>query len=298
MKLDTLINNLTKYIDRNELVKADVAKKIGVSPSGLSHLLSRNVNPTGEQALAILNLTKGNKSSMNTTNTTDESLDAVNAGVLARYAKNHAQITHFNAIPGNDGWVPKENVNSANDDFAELIDALNNLASNDPITLKARLADLLKGYKQVSTDTVPKASPNPNGTTRDVVTVRGGERGQRGTWIDGQKFDRNGGILNVDAPGLLEFARNDVNQLTEDRTAKSHKLAPKKFKIKGSDTLNFSRVDMEHLVNHHNENLLADKETYSANVRRIDARKAKEIRLANGNGTLEDLSAKFNSFKA
>src|ERR1700752_604272 len=106
MNLDTLINNLKTHIDRNHLTKAKVAEKIGVSPSGLSHLLSRKVNPTGEQALAILNLTKGNE--MNSTLTTSEGPEDYalqNAAVLAKYAKNPARIKYFTS---NTGWVPGE----------------------------------------------------------------------------------------------------------------------------------------------------------------------------------------------
>ena len=84
MNLDTLIEELKTHIDRKGLLKSDCAEKLGVSPSGLSHLLSRKVNPTGEQALAILNLTKGNKS-MSTKTNEDLGLDAVNASVIARY---------------------------------------------------------------------------------------------------------------------------------------------------------------------------------------------------------------------
>jgi hypothetical protein len=76
-------------------VKAKVADAIGVSPSGLSHLLSRKVNPTGEHTLAILQLTK-RKQNMNPNQlpiSDSEGMETINSSCLARYAKNkHATI--------------------------------------------------------------------------------------------------------------------------------------------------------------------------------------------------------------
>jgi len=80
VNLDTLITDLQTYIDRNQLVKAKVADAIGVKPSGLSHILSGNENPTGQQVLAIIHLTS--------TIQTDSGLKATNAAVLKRFAKN------------------------------------------------------------------------------------------------------------------------------------------------------------------------------------------------------------------
>jgi|SRR5271165_1291144 len=87
-----------------------------------------------------------------------------------------------------------------------LISAINDISANaDPEIVAARLRDLVKGWNRQSSDTVSKASPNPYGATRGAVTVKGGQSGQRSTWVDGQSFDRNGGTLNVDAKGLLDF---------------------------------------------------------------------------------------------
>lgn len=117
MNLNTLIIDLQTYIDSNKLVKAAVAKKIAMSPSGLSHLLARDFNPTGEQALAILNLTKGTQPMTTITQISDsEGLDTINASVIARYSKNHATIENFqSALNDGTGWVPGVYADPVND---------------------------------------------------------------------------------------------------------------------------------------------------------------------------------------
>src|SRR5271166_2070767 len=168
MNLDRLITNLETYIDRNELVKADVAKKIGVSPSGLSHLLSRKVNPTGQQTLAIFNLTKGK----NMTTQPQDDYALQNASVLAKYASKGMQIQHFqSSLTDGSGFVPGQ---SGDDlvDKGSIVDLLYNISKNDDSTVAAKLRDLVQALRRVPSETVEKATPNRNGVTREPLVIK------------------------------------------------------------------------------------------------------------------------------
>jgi len=54
MTLDHLIGDLRNFITEHpNLAKTDIAKSVGVTPSGLCHLLSGDAKPTVEQVLIV-----------------------------------------------------------------------------------------------------------------------------------------------------------------------------------------------------------------------------------------------------
>jgi len=97
----------------------------------------------------------------------------------------------------------------------------------------------------------------------------------------------NGGELHL-TKSLVEFAKADVAAQHQAQIAASHKIAENKVNFT-SDTMNCdSGVDLDRVKELH-------AETYKTNMPTIEAR---ALRLQNGKGNIEDLSAKYNSLKA
>ena len=113
--------------------------------------------------------------------------------------------------------------------------------------------DLVNALRRTPSETVEKARPNVNGSTQSPVTVVGGSNGQRASWVGSQAFDTtNGGVLNVNTPGLLEFAKKDVDAVNSERVSKSHKLPESpKVTLKQEMSYNTDKTDMEHVANRH-----------------------------------------------
>lgn len=229
-----------------------------------------------------------------TTNTDD--LSTINNAVLAR--KLTSTITHFQAVDGS-GWVPQEGANNdpVNDgSIADLLQTVVDSGDND--TVAAKLRALVQALKRVPSQDVPKATVNREGSTQSPVTVVGGDKGQRATWVNGTSFSTGGGVLNVSDPELLEFARKDVNEATSNRVSKSHKQEFGKVHLKNETHYNVDRTNMDRVGEIHAESIAASPEEYRANKARQIELDAQLSRLKSGKGTLEDLRSKFNSLQS
>jgi hypothetical protein len=129
--------------------------------------------------------------------------------------------------------------------------------------------------------------------TKGPVTVVGGANGQRATWINGQSFDKNGGVLDVSAnKAVVEFAKLDVAKTYDDSVKATYADHTQEMQLGNAPRFNTDRANIQAARDLHNEGLLADQSTYKENLERIEAREARFARLKNGQGTLEDKAAR------
>jgi len=277
------------YLTAHNITRAALAERIHISPQLLSEILNLNGTKaiTLETKLKLLHF-------MDNQNNDTECLEKINQAVLKRFASKGMRIEHFQSGLGlgEDGFVPREGADTE-PDFAETVSQL--LKDGRYQEAQDILAQISKNARTHSTAT--KATVNREGVTQ-VVTVKGGKDGRAASWVGTQSLDCNGGILNVDAKGLLEFCRKDVNKSTADRTAKSHKpveLPEVKFKNKTFFNTDGVNVNMEDLGQRHNQSLLADKDLYAANLQRIAERAARLARKQQGKANLDDLRTEYNS---
>jgi len=274
---------------------------LGVTKQMMSDVLSNQKTFSAENLIKskhILNIFDSMPN--NNTPTTTDDYAAQNAAVLAKYATGkHARLLNFQSglgLSAGDGFVARE----PGDELTDIVNAINEISANaDPDVVTARLRDLVKGWNRSVNGTVQKAQPNPYGATREAVRVQGGQGGARATWVDGQSFDRNGGVLNVNAKGLLEFCEKDVNKLTKARIDKTHKPVEQKVNLENKTQLNCSRYNMDAVGQWHTDAIMrsADPQMEAANRRAYAVKTEREARLAKGCGTVEDLSARLAQVK-
>jgi len=269
MNLDTLIQHLQNHIDRNELVKADVAKKIGVSPSGLSHLLSRKVNPTGEQALEILNLTKGNKSKMNTNNTqtSDTGLEIINFACAARYRNAGKNIKSFQTT-SNDGWLPGVT------DEPSLAESVAELIRDGRIKEATDLLVQIQKSPRVTPSTAPRASVNRGGSTQ---------------------LPQN--ATDAGFSKKLDELKKELGMKRDAAIKATHKPVEKKIEFSG-DIVSAKTVDIEKVKQLHTARLESAFEAPEGSV--LHAKKIEEKLLSNRNNEnfekMMSLRANLNQF--
>lgn len=303
MNIDNLIARLNTYIDRNssKLSKAEVAKKLDMSPSSLSHLLARDFNPTGEQTLAILKLTTGKQSKMNT-NTNDESgFQTVNEAILRKYSHNNpATLTHFQS---NDGWVPGQSGSDPVDagSIADLLKSISTAGSDSDVA--AKLRKLVNALTRTPSEAVQKAGVNA-GPSRSPLNIR--SSGERAQIVDNQSFTRNeqnGNVLHLSkGNSLIESCKRDAYQAQQERIDTSHQINEAEVKLERGSTINTDRAkrrgNFEVVRELHAESISASPEEFRANLKRMKECEEAKMRLSTGHGDLSDLRAKFNALKA
>lgn len=164
----------------------------------------------------------------------------------------------------------------------------------------AALRDLIQGLKRSNSQVVQKATVQ-NGPTRAPLVIKSNDG--RATIVDGQSFSTsNGNVLKFEKGSkLIEDCKRANKADFQERIRRSHKLPESpSLKMKNGTMMNCSNVNMEDIGNIHNDSLKmrADPSMEAANRRARAVREEREARLAMGRGTVEDLSAKYNSMKA
>jgi hypothetical protein len=188
MNLISLVSDFRQFVSSHpDIKKLAFAKAIGVSPSGLSMILSGTHNPTGPQVLAMLNLMRGGSTRIVSL---QENVDAasVNGNPNIKIELNDRNLDYLEKFSqkvdatlfSNSGWVPREGMdpsddpaNSDGDVTARTNRTADDDGTDDPLV--SILAALNNLYPQIDNIhrqignilTIRKAVANPRGVTSD-----------------------------------------------------------------------------------------------------------------------------------
>jgi len=209
---------LDNWRQTHGLTVTALAKLLGCTKQMMSEVLRNEKSFSAENLIKAKHILNIYNSMNDKTPQTQDDYETQNIALLEKYANGKkARLLHFQSglgLSSNDGFVNREGASQP-----ELADAISQMIKDGLYDKVRELLDQLQGPK-VTHSTAEKASVN-QGATRTPVAVVGGQNGARATWVSGQSFDSNGGILHF-TKELIEFAKQDVKKMYDEQIKESY----------------------------------------------------------------------------